>query len=123
VRLGIDDFGTGFSSLAYLQRLPIDCLKIAREFLSAEQHTDGLLEAIIKLGHGMGVATIAEGIESSSQLARLRDYGCPMGQGYLFSRPISPAAIPALFDHGRLVLPPDTLSPPKRDLKRSPRHP
>jgi diguanylate cyclase (GGDEF)-like protein len=110
MRLGIDDFGTGFSSLAYLQRLPIDCMKIDREFLSGEQHTDGLLEAIIKLGQGMGVATIAEGIESSSQLARLRDCGCPMGQGHLFSRPVSPAAIPALLDHGRLVLPPDTLS-------------
>ncbi len=103
VRLALDDFGTGYSSLAYLQRLPIDCLKIDREFVSAPRPTDGLLQGILELARGMGLATIAEGIETAQQLARLREGGCVMGQGYLFSRPVPPAAIPALLDHGSIV--------------------
>lgn len=122
VRLAIDDFGTAYSSLAYLQRLPIDCLKIDREFVSSARATDGLLEGILELARGMGVATIAEGIETAQQLARLRDSGCPMGQGYLFSRPVPPAGIPALLDHGRLVAPADAVSTTKRELDTAPRH-
>ncbi len=120
VRLAIDDFGTGFSSLAYLQRLPIDCLKIDREFVSGPRPADGLVEGIVALGRGMGVATTAEGIETDQQLARLRDGGCLMGQGYLFSRPVPPAGIPALLDSGGFVLPPDARIPLERGFTRSP---
>lgn len=103
VRLAIDDFGSGFSSLVYLQHLPIDCLKIDRQFVAATGPTDGLLVGIVELGRGMGMATIAEGIETDDQLARVRDSGCLMGQGYLFSRPIPPGDVPALLDQGRLT--------------------
>lgn len=123
VRLAIDDFGTGYSSLAYLQRLPIDCLKIDREFVSAARLTRGLLEGILELARGMGVATIAEGIETAQQLARLRDSGCDMGQGYLLSRPVPAARIPPLLDHGTLLLPADAVSPTKRELKSASHHP
>jgi len=123
VRLAIDDFGTGYSSLAYLQRLPIDCLKIDREFVSAARPTRGLLEGILELARGMGVATIAEGIETAQQLARLRDSGCVMGQGYLLSRPVPPAGIPPVLDHGTLLPPPDAVSPTKLELKSASHHP
>ncbi len=122
VRLAIDDFGTGFSSLAYLQRLPIDCLKIDREFVSGTQAAHSLLEAIVALGRAIGVATLAEGIETADQLARLRHSGCLMGQGYLFSPPVPPTHIPALLDHGRLTLPANTLASPGTTAKHTPRH-
>lgn len=79
VRLAIDDFGSGFSSLVYLQHLPIDCLKIDRQFIWATGPTDGLLLGIVELGRGMGMVTIAEGIETDEQLARVRHSGCLMG--------------------------------------------
>lgn len=92
VRLSIDDFGTGYSSLAYLNRFPIDIVKIDRSFirLLAESHSDAqIASAVIALGHSLGLIVIAEGAETQEQIDFLRKEGCDEVQGYFFSRPIS----------------------------------
>jgi diguanylate cyclase (GGDEF)-like protein/PAS domain S-box-containing protein len=102
VRLAIDDFGTGYSSLSYLQRFPIDILKIAKPFvdevMEGANGTNGraLAQAVITLGATLAVRTIAEGIEMPQQLARLRELGCDLGQGFHFSRPLPPAELEAM---------------------------
>jgi diguanylate cyclase (GGDEF)-like protein/PAS domain S-box-containing protein len=90
VRFGIDDFGTGYSSLAYLQQLPVDVLKLDRSFidgLGTRGPTDTIVEAILRLGTGLGLITIAEGIERDEQMDRLLALGCAAGQGFLFGQP------------------------------------
>ena len=94
VRLAVDDFGTGYSSLRYLNRFPLDVLKMAKPFvdgLGSKEENPALARAIIDLGSSLGLSIVAEGIERSAQLAQLRRLGCPMGQGYWFGRPL-PAA-------------------------------
>jgi diguanylate cyclase (GGDEF)-like protein/PAS domain S-box-containing protein len=90
VRMSIDDFGTGYSSLAYLQRLPVDELKIDRAFVvdgSAAGDTTSLVETIVRLAHDLGLTTVAEGIETEDQRHRLQRAGCRLAQGFLFARP------------------------------------
>jgi len=91
VRLAIDDFGVGYSSLAYLQRFPIDTLKIDRLFVR-DCLTDGanaaIVEAIVTMAHGMELEVVAEGVESAEQAAFLRGLGCDGAQGYYFGRPM-----------------------------------
>jgi diguanylate cyclase (GGDEF)-like protein len=97
VRLALDDFGTGYSSLSYLSRLPLHLIKIAKPFvddLGADASQDALARGIVKLGHALNVGVAAEGIERESQLAALRSFGCDLGQGYLYSRPIPPHDFP-----------------------------
>jgi EAL domain-containing protein (putative c-di-GMP-specific phosphodiesterase class I) len=99
VRLALDDFGTGFSSLSYLQRLPVDVLKIDRAFVDrmvATGRDTSLVEAILALGKSLRLQTVAEGIERPDQLTQLRALGCGFGQGYLLSRPLERRAIDAL---------------------------
>ena len=99
VRIAIDDFGTGFSSLGYLQRFPADELKVAREFVDEvvrDPRRARLVEAIVALAHSLEMTTVAEGIEEPEQRQRLRELGCLVGQGYLFSRPVPAADVPAL---------------------------
>lgn len=94
--VAIDDFGTGFSSLAYLQRLPVDRLKIDRGFVSRlefEGEGKNIAEMIIDLGRNLGMNVIAEGIEDAAQADYLRDLGCHEGQGYLFARPLDDAGL------------------------------
>jgi diguanylate cyclase (GGDEF)-like protein/PAS domain S-box-containing protein len=89
VRLAIDDFGMGYSSLSYLHRFPIDILKIDRAFVSRLTEQDGgpeLARAVVTLGTTLGLETIAEGIESEDQASTLRELGCVAGQGFLFAR-------------------------------------
>jgi len=96
VRLAIDDFGTGYSSLGYLQRFPIDILKIDKSFVDDVGRGDtesALARAVIALGETLQLQTIAEGIELKQQLNGLQDLGCELGQGFFFDKPIDPAEI------------------------------
>jgi diguanylate cyclase (GGDEF)-like protein/PAS domain S-box-containing protein len=96
VRIAIDDFGTGFSSLSYLQRFPVDELKIAKEFVDDvvdDPRKARLVEAIVRLAGSLDLQTVAEGIEEPEQRDRLREIGCTLGQGFLFSRPASSADV------------------------------
>ena len=91
VRISVDDFGTGFSSLSYLKRFPLDRLKIDQSFirdLVTNRDDQAIAAATINLGHSLGLAVIAEGVETENQLEILRSLGCNEAQGYLFARPM-----------------------------------
>ncbi len=91
VRIAMDDFGTGYSSLSQLRSFPFDKLKIDRSFVAGEgdrASQNAVIRAISALGSSLGMATIAEGVETPDQLARIRAEGCGSVQGYLFSRPV-----------------------------------
>ena len=91
VRLAVDDFGTGYSSLAYLQRLPIDKLKIDRSFVNgigSESGDRAIAETIVAMANTLGLEVLAEGVETQGQCQALADMGCLLFQGYLFSRPL-----------------------------------
>lgn len=100
IPVALDDFGTGYSSLSYLRKLDIDYLKIDQTFVSALQPgSDALVlcEAIIVMAHKLGLGVVAEGVETVEQRNLLVAAGCDFGQGYLFSRPVEPAAFEAMF--------------------------
>jgi diguanylate cyclase (GGDEF)-like protein/PAS domain S-box-containing protein len=99
VRIAIDDFGTGYSSLDHLREMPADILKIDRSFvagMSANSPDTALVAAAIAMGRALEMEVVAEGIETSEQVADLRELGCPLGQGYLFARPLPPEEIDGL---------------------------
>jgi len=99
VMVAIDDFGTGYSSLAYLRQFPVDVLKIDRSFIAemdGRPDAAALIHTLVELGRTLGLVTIAEGIEDQTQLEELRDEQCDSGQGFIFSRPVEPAAIEEL---------------------------
>ncbi len=101
VNIAIDDFGTGYSSMAYLRQFPVDVLKIDRSFvadMSESPDAQALIHTLVELGRTLGLVTLAEGIEAESQLEVLRRERCDVGQGYMFSRPVSPRAIDRLLD-------------------------
>jgi diguanylate cyclase (GGDEF)-like protein/PAS domain S-box-containing protein len=114
VRLAIDDFGTGSSSLGYLQRFPIDTLKIDKSFvdgIAADDSEDpALVRAIIQMATTLSLDTIAEGIEGAEQLAELRAAGCNSGQGYLFARPLQADALESFLDTADAAGPVDATS-------------
>jgi diguanylate cyclase (GGDEF)-like protein len=91
IRVAIDDFGTGYSSMAALTRLPLECLKIDRSFVM-DLDEDGpgttIVTASIRLAHDLGMRVVAEGVETTRQLDRLRELGCDVVQGYLLARPM-----------------------------------
>jgi diguanylate cyclase (GGDEF)-like protein/PAS domain S-box-containing protein len=97
VRLAIDDFGTGYSSLSYLQQLPASILKIDRSFLTPldRGHPEGstLIRGIIGLANGLGLTTVAEGIETEEQAELLEGLGCAYGQGLLFAPPLAASEV------------------------------
>ena len=88
--IAIDDFGTGFSSLSYLQKLPLDCIKIDRTFISQLTSTEAapIAEMIIALAQKLGMVTVSEGVETQDQAEALRHLGCTSAQGYLYARPM-----------------------------------
>ena len=99
VRIAMDDFGTGYCSLSYLQRFPFDKIKIDRSFVSRlgeDPHSTALVRAVIGLGASLGIVTVAEGVETEAQFGHLREEGCAEVQGYLFGRPSPAAAARAL---------------------------
>ncbi|MEV0532586.1 EAL domain-containing protein [Kitasatospora sp. NPDC050463] len=99
VGIAIDDFGTGYSSLSYLREFPISILKIDKSFidgLGASQQQYALVEGITRIADTLGVQVIAEGIENTEQRDLLAAMGCPLGQGYLFARPLTPDQAGAL---------------------------
>ncbi|OZC03874.1 EAL domain-containing protein [Rubricoccus marinus] len=95
LKLSIDDFGSGYSSLGLLHRLPVDALKIDRSFVSDLENSAqarAIVRAVSDLAKEIGLRVTAEGIETFAQLQAVRDAGCPLGQGYYFSRPVPPEA-------------------------------
>jgi diguanylate cyclase (GGDEF)-like protein/PAS domain S-box-containing protein len=99
VRLAVDDFGTGHSSLAYLQRFPIDRLKLDKRFVDSigrDQAAQVLAKAVVNLGTSLGLKTVAEGIELGEQAAELVELGCEFGQGYYFWRALDAPQMEAL---------------------------
>ncbi len=95
VKLALDDFGTGYASLAYLQRLPVDTVKIDRSFTARIDSGDAdlaLLRGIVGLGKALGLELVAEGIERDAQQGIVHDLGCHGAQGFHFGRPVPAAA-------------------------------
>lgn len=91
VQMVLDDFGTGYSALSYLQRFPVDVIKVDRSFvdrMTADRTAAALVQAILAMASGMGLDIIAEGVETGQQRDLLRLLGCRYGQGYLFSKPV-----------------------------------
>jgi diguanylate cyclase (GGDEF)-like protein len=96
IRIALDDFGTGYSSLSYLQSFPFDKIKIDRSFIQqllSRAGSTAIVRAVIDLARALGMETTAEGVENPEQLAELRLQGCSSVQGYLFSRPVTAAAV------------------------------
>jgi PAS domain S-box/diguanylate cyclase (GGDEF) domain len=99
VKIALDDFGTGYSSLTYLERLPIDIVKLDRNFIkgiSNVAQSNVIVESVIKLTHDLNLGIVAEGIETKDQLEFLKLNNCDYGQGYLFSKPVTSEEIEKL---------------------------
>jgi len=106
VRLVLDDFGTGYSSLAYLRRFPIAAIKIDRRFilgLGRNPEDTTIVEAILRMAAGLRMEVIAEGVETVGHATILHEMGCPLGQGYLWSKPVPPCDAAALLGLARQV--------------------
>ncbi|WP_432839222.1 putative bifunctional diguanylate cyclase/phosphodiesterase [Dactylosporangium sp. CA-092794] len=107
VRLAVDDFGTGYSSLSRLHAFPIDILKIPKPFVDGVARgpeRSALARAILDLAVALGLQVVAEGIEDAGQARELRRLGCPVGQGFHFSRPVPAVEFAALLDRGSFAL-------------------
>jgi EAL domain-containing protein (putative c-di-GMP-specific phosphodiesterase class I) len=106
VKLAIDDFGVGYSSLSYLKRFPVDFLKIDRSFIeglkrdpnSSASKIEEIVSAMIDLTHALGLKVVAEGVETAEQLAQLRDMNCDLAQGNYFSEPLPYEGISVLLE-------------------------
>lgn len=102
VRLDIDDFGTGYSSLSRLQRFPVDTLKIDRSFIAhvdTDVETAEIVRVIVMLAHGLRLEVVAEGVETQAQAKWLKDIGCELAQGYLYSKPVPGETIEQLLSN------------------------
>jgi EAL domain-containing protein (putative c-di-GMP-specific phosphodiesterase class I) len=98
VFLSVDDFGTGFSSLAHLKLLPVDEMKIDRSFVldvAANKHSQKIVSSIVRLAHELQLQVVAEGVEEESAVTYLRSIDCDLAQGYLFDRPQPPEKLEA----------------------------
>jgi diguanylate cyclase (GGDEF)-like protein len=104
VQIAIDDFGTGYSSLSYLKELPVDLLKIDRSFISdlpGSEASAAIVAAAIELSHRLGLAVVAEGVESAEQYEFLEELGCDLIQGFVVSKPVSASALTFLIEETR----------------------
>jgi EAL domain-containing protein (putative c-di-GMP-specific phosphodiesterase class I) len=127
VRLALDDFGMGYSSLSYLKRLPVSCLKIDQSFIremTVDTSSAGIVTAVIAMAHTLGLTVVAEGVEQESQLASLSARGCDEFQGFLFSRALPPSEFAALLAESGPVSPiaagsAASLRPPRREIRVS----
>jgi diguanylate cyclase (GGDEF)-like protein len=102
VRIAVDDFGTGHSSLGYLKQLPVDCLKIDRSFVSGlgvDPDDRAIVGAVVSMGHALGLTVTAEGVETLEQLDALESLGCDVGQGFYFAKPQPGDVVAALVRH------------------------
>jgi diguanylate cyclase (GGDEF)-like protein len=102
VQIGLDDFGTGYASLTHLRRLPVTFVKIDQTFvqgLGVDDEDERIVAAVIDLAANLGLRSIAEGVETTDQLARLRELGCDQAQGYLFARPLPAHDVAAAIQH------------------------
>jgi EAL domain-containing protein (putative c-di-GMP-specific phosphodiesterase class I) len=102
VQVGLDDFGTGYASLTHLRRLPLTFVKIDQSFvqgLGTDPDDERIVSAVVDLAAHLGLRSIAEGVETSDQLDRLRELGCDQAQGYLFARPLPPNDVPTALEH------------------------
>jgi EAL domain-containing protein (putative c-di-GMP-specific phosphodiesterase class I) len=91
VELYVDDFGTGYCSLSYLQKLPVDWIKIDQSFvmpMAASSDSEVIVRSTIELGHNLGLGVVAEGVENQAVWDRLAALGCDVGQGYFISKPM-----------------------------------
>jgi len=107
-RLAIDDFGTGYSSLAYLRSFPIDIVKIDQSFVASldeDERAVALVRSIVSIAEALGLDTVAEGVETPSQLASLRRLGCQVAQGHLYSPALSAEALIHYLHTGETVVP------------------
>lgn len=101
VTFAIDDFGTGYSSLQHIDRLPVSVVKIDRSFVRGlldERSSEAIVEAIVRMGHSLGMQVIAEGVETTEQLEILKSKDCDIIQGYLYSKPLTAADAGALLE-------------------------
>ncbi|MGD0084848.1 MAG: EAL domain-containing protein [Acidimicrobiales bacterium] len=99
VNIAVDDFGTAYCTVGYLKNFPLDILKIDRSFVSGLSESEDartLVRTLVRLGTGLGLVTLAEGIENEGQLEELLKEGCQAGQGFLFSKPLEPDALEEL---------------------------
>jgi EAL domain-containing protein (putative c-di-GMP-specific phosphodiesterase class I) len=101
IKLSIDDFGTGHSSLSRLRHLPVDALKIDRTFVDDIEDRDSgtLARAIILMAHSLGLTVTGEGVETSQQLAFLEEHGCERMQGYFISHPLTADGMSRCLEH------------------------
>lgn len=105
VKLALDDFGVGYSSLGYLRDFTVDLIKIDRSFITHVTHKydDSVItRAVINLAHNLGIRVVAEGVETEDQFQFLQQHQCDLIQGYLISRPVPAAELPALLEEGLL---------------------
>ena len=102
IQISIDDFGSGYTSLGYLKKLPIDALKIDQSFISSMHNSKdedtAIANIVIDLGHKLGMKVIAEGVETQEQIDLLKDYACDKIQGYIISEPVNEIEFNLLLD-------------------------
>ena len=104
VRIALDDFGAGYTSLRQLQSFPVDVVKLDQTFIKTTmEHDGGVLDGLISMANSLGLETVGEGIEEAAQLTRLREANCRYAQGFLFSRPVPIAELETAMESAQVA--------------------